>query len=58
MKTILCLRVTGLMMIIKRMIEIYSSVKKQGFKIKIYMYLSTYMLYEPLLYDIYCEDGI
>ena len=43
---------------IKRMIEIYKSVKKQGFNIKIYMYLSTYMLYEPLLYDIYCEDGI
>lgn len=32
--------------------------KKQGFKVKIYMYLSTYMLYEPYLYDIYCEGDI
>ena len=32
--------------------------KKQGFKVIIYMYLSTYILYESILYDIYCEDGI
>ena len=43
---------------INRMIKIYKNLKKQGFNIKIYMYLSTYMLYEPILYDIYCEDGI
>ena len=43
---------------INRMIQIYKNMKKQGFKVKIYMYLSTYMLYEPYLYDIYCEGDI
>ncbi len=43
---------------IDRMIQIYKNMKKQGFKVKIYMYLSTYMLYEPYLYDIYCEGDI
>ena len=43
---------------IKRMIKIYKNIKSQGFNIKIIMYLSTYMLYEPDLYDIYCENGI
>lgn len=43
---------------INRMIKIYNNMKKQGFKVKIFMYLSTYMLYETDLYDIYCEDGI
>ncbi len=43
---------------INRMIKIYNNMKKQGFKVKIFMYLSTYMLYESDLYDIYCEDGI
>lgn len=43
---------------INRMIKIYNNMKKQGFKVIIYMYLSTYILYESILYDIYCEDGI
>ncbi len=36
---------------IKRMIEIANSVRNQGYKIKIYMYLSSFMLYDELFDD-------
>ena len=36
---------------IKRMIEITNSVKKQGYNVKIYMYLSCFTLYDDLFDD-------